>query len=122
MNTPVAQAVGGSGAASIAGMFFSLLLVIALIFALAWLIRRVQNLRGLRRGSLQLVGGLSVGPKERVVLVQLGEQQYLLGVAAGSVNLLQRLDAPLAPVETETQVPGTGAFAERLREMLGQKS
>lgn len=122
MNTPVAQAVSGSGATSIAGMFFSLLLVIALIFALAWLIRRVQNLRGLRRGSLQLVGGLSVGPKERVVLVQLGEQQYLLGVAAGSVNLLQRLDAPLAPVETETQVPGTGAFAERLREMLGQKS
>lgn len=122
MSTPVTAAVAGSGTAGVASMFFSLGLVIALIFALAYVVRRMQNLRGIRRGSLQLIGGLAVGSKERVVLVQLGDQQYLLGVAPGSVNLLQRIEASDIPAAPQAETMPMSAFAERLRELLGRKS
>lgn len=121
MSTPVTAAVAGSGTAGVASMFFSLGLVIALIFALAYVVRRMQNLRGIRRGSLQLIGGLAVGSKERVVLVQLGDQQYLLGVAPGSVNLLQRIEASDIPAAPQAETMPMSAFAERLRELLGRK-
>lgn len=120
MNAPVAEAVSANGP-GVASMMLSLGLVIALIFALAYLVRRLQSLRGIRRSQLQLIGGLSVGAKERVVLVQLGDQQYLIGVAAGSVNLLQRLDQPLNAESVSEPLPA-GSFAERLRQMLGQSS
>ena len=46
------------------------------------------------RGLLRIVGGAMVGPKERVVLVEVGDTWLLLGVAASSVNLLHTLPKP----------------------------
>jgi flagellar protein FliO/FliZ len=101
-------------------MLASLLLVLGAIFALAWLARWMQGARIARGAAMRLQGGVQLGTKEKVVLLQVGEQQFLLGVASGSVNLLHRFDEPVAAPEAGAPLPS--AFAERLRQALGKTS
>ncbi len=78
-----------------------LLAVVATIFALAWFLRRYGRFQSAANTSLKLLGGLSVGPRERVVLIQIEDRQLLLGVAPGRVQMLHALDGrvPAAPVK-----------------------
>ncbi|WP_020650225.1 flagellar biosynthetic protein FliO [Solimonas variicoloris] len=111
------------GPASVAGAFGSLVVVLLLIVALGWAARRLQQWRGARGGLLQVLGGASLGGKERVVVLRAGEAHFLIGVAPGGVSLLHRFDAApeLAP-DAGAATPAEGAFAARLRELLGPRS
>src|SRR5690606_30731110 len=91
------QAPAAVGAGSLAQVTFSLLLVLAVVFGAAWLTRRLRGVGRFGNGALQVVTDIAVGTKERVVLVQVGKQQLLLGVAPGRVNTLHVLDEPVAP-------------------------
>ena len=73
--------------ASVLQMLFGLAVVIALLFACLWLIRRLSAPRG-GGAAIKVLGAAAVGPRERVVLVELGEQVLVLGVAPGSVSPL----------------------------------
>ncbi len=98
-------------------------LVLGLVFLLAivvggwWLTRRMGGLQlGGASRSLRVVATTMVGPRERVVLLEVGNgEQLLLGVAPGQVTLLKPLDQPL-PVETR----GGDDFAARLRQLMQQ--
>lgn len=100
---------------SLTQLLAGLVLVIGLIFLLAWLLKRFTGLSGQNR-SLQVVASLSLSAREKVVLIQAGDQQLLLGVAPGRVNLLQTYDQPLIE-------PGVamGEFANKLQQALSRK-
>lgn len=93
-----------------------LLLVVILIFVAAWLVRRMGNVGIGNRGVIKFLGSLAVGQRERVVLIQVGDTQLLLGVAQGQVNTLYKLEQPI-----ETDSHNSNKFAVRLQEMLQQK-
>lgn len=95
----------------------SLLLVLAAIVATAWLLRRFGRLQASANGAMRVIGGLSVGPRERVILVQVGKQQLLLGVAPGRVQMLHVLDEPIV-TEGEAGRRAPDNFAERLAAAL----
>jgi len=76
--------------AGLVQVLFGLALVIAAIIATGWVLRRIGPTQS-AGGVLRVVGGVMVGPRERLVLVEVGEQWLVLGVAAGSVNLIQAL-------------------------------
>jgi len=79
-------------------------LVIGLIFALAWIARRLPG-TGLRPGDgLRVMAGVSLGSKERAVVVDINGKQLLLGVTPGSVSLLHILETPL-PENTPARFP-----------------
>jgi len=79
-------------------------LVIGLIFALAWIARRLPG-TGLRHGDgLRVIAGVSLGSKERAVVVEINGKQLLLGVTAGAVSLLHTLETPLAE-KTSAHMP-----------------
>jgi len=74
-------------------MVLGLALVVALILVLAWVLRRTLHLQP--RGSserMRVLAAHSLGARERVVLLQVGVRQLLLGVAPGRVHLLHVLD------------------------------
>jgi flagellar protein FliO/FliZ len=98
----------------------SLMLVLLVIVGLGWLLRRLQGLRPSGGAVIKLLASQSVGHKERVVLVQLADTQLLLGVSAGQVNLLHRMDRPLdeAAPEPAAASAGPGEFAARLQHWL----
>lgn len=91
---PVAKLEPIINTASLLQVLFSLLFVIAVIYLLAWYLRRHQFSGGLSQ-NMTVIAALSVGARERVVLVQLAEKQLLLGVSPGRVNLLQAYEQPV---------------------------
>ena len=106
------------GAGNLLQLTFGLLVVLAAIVGSAWLLRRYGRLQSGVDGALRVIGGLSMGPRERVVLVQVGKQQLLLGVAPGRIQTLHVLDEP---VVTGAATPPQGGFAERLAAALVKK-
>lgn len=100
-------------------MFLGLLLVLGIIFGMAWLIRRMGSFQQMSHGALRVLGGLSVGQRERIVLIQVGEQQLLIGLAPGHIRTLHVLEQPV----TINQAKGEagGGFAERLQAALQGK-
>ncbi len=68
-----------------------LLLILALILGGAWLFKRYGNLPMGGKGVIKVLGGASVGSRERVVLIEVENARLLLGVAPGQVRTLHRL-------------------------------
>ena len=84
-------------------MILSLLMVLALVVICALLLKRF-NLTPQGGSQLKVVSSLSLGAKERVVVIQAGEQQLLLGVTAQQVTLIERLAEPLVVKTLDTAV------------------
>lgn len=104
---PAANMAEPSQVATLASMLGGLILVLLLIFALAYLLRRF-NFVPTTNGVLKTIAVTSLGQKERLVLVQVGEQQYLLGVSSQQVSLIDKLAEPIH-LEADS-------FASRLRQ------
>ena len=82
-------------------MILSLLMVLALIVICAFVLKRF-NLTQQGVSQLKMVTSLSLGAKERVVVIQAGEQQLLLGVTAQQVTFIERLEKPLVTQTMKT--------------------
>lgn len=110
----------------------ALLVVLGLILALAWIARRWLRTPGLSRSGFTILGALSIGPREKLLLVEIGGQQVLLGVTPGSVTSLQTLVKPIdlnaAPIEATAKdgapkpaSPFAAALARAGTELRGRK-
>ena len=93
-----------------------MVVVLGVMLGLAWLLKRTGKFQMAAGGNLKILGGLSMGARERVVLLQVGEEQLLIGVAPGRVQTLHVLDQPL---EAQGQSAGSG-FADQLGRMMGK--
>ena len=89
-----------SSAGSLAQVTLSLLLVLAAVFAAAWVVRRLRGFGKFGANIIQIIADAPLGTKERAVLIQVGGQQLLVGVTAGQVNLLHVLAEPVTPPVT----------------------
>jgi len=101
------------GVASYIQMFLGLFVIVVLIVGMAWLMRRMSNVSGLNAGSLKVLAGVSVGQRERVVLIQAGDTQLLVGVAPGSVRAIHVMDEPIV-TQTSSASTSSSGFAEKL--------
>lgn len=97
-----------------------LLVVLLIIGGVAWIARRFGHFQTGAHGSLRIIGGLHMGTRERIVLIQVGEKQLLLGVAPGRIQTLHILDKPLTASDDIKQAPIK--FADRLAAVLKKQS
>ncbi|AUM68899.1 flagellar biosynthetic protein FliO [Pseudomonas fluorescens] len=117
--TAAAAPAAGSGVAGqLAQLVLGLLLVLGLIFFLAWMLRRVQQAGPAGKGQvIDIIGSRALGPRDRLVLVQVGNEQILLGLSPGTITALHVLKEPVQVPSTEQASP---EFAQRLMELLGK--
>jgi flagellar protein FliO/FliZ len=84
-----------SAAGGLAQVTLSLMLVLAAVFAAAWVVRRLRTFGRPGAGAINIIADVALGTKERAVLIQVGAQQLLIGVAPGRVNTLHVLAEPV---------------------------
>jgi len=65
-----------------------LLLVLGLIFAVAWLLRKTGRFSPLATDQIKIVASRSVGSREKLVIVEVNNRGVLLGIAGGTINKL----------------------------------
>jgi flagellar protein FliO/FliZ len=89
--------------------------IVLLLWGGIWAMRRMRP--GVGFGSARdcaILRSMPLGPRERLLVVQVGPRHLVLGVGAASVSLLCELDQPL---------PATGGddkFGEAIRKAVGR--
>lgn len=115
---PAPQSPASAG--SLGGAVFALVLVVGLILVLSWLAKRMPGLGGTggSHPDLRVVGSLALGPRDRLVVVEVGQTQLLLGVGSGGTRTLHTLEQPLSAAAAKKSPP---AFAQLLAHSFGKK-
>ncbi|SPB14078.1 flagellar biosynthesis protein, FliO [Caballeronia novacaledonica] len=113
-------AVPSLGFGAVLQTLVGLVVVIGFVFGCAWLARKFGYQGGKRGGLVKVVGGASLGNKERVAVVEVGDTWLVLGAGPGNVRLLHTMPAGSADVEG-VSVPApssSGNFGARFRDAL----
>lgn len=88
-------------------MTVALLLILVVILAAFWILRRFGPKFGLgpggRGGMLRLVSHLALGPRKSVMVVQFLNKNLVLGVTDQSITLLTEVSIDHAPDNTFSQ-------------------
>ncbi|MCW4782373.1 flagellar biosynthetic protein FliO [Enterobacter chuandaensis] len=115
MNATDSLPATGSVLMTVAG---ALALIILLMVVMAWAARRSGLARRLNnaQGNITLVANQSLGPRERLVLVDVGEQRLVLGVTASQITCLATQARPENAPRTSAPATTFPLMLEKLRQ------
>jgi len=100
---------------NIGQLAMGLLAVVAFVFILGWFLKNVMRSGAVTSGAMKIIAGVSMGARERVVLMQVGETQILIGVTPGRIEKIHVLDKP---IDVEPASNPASSFASKLSEVL----
>lgn len=103
-----AEAAPVSPTGSMVKMLIGLAIVLAVMAAITWLLKRMMPGAGSQQSVARVVSSVSVGSRERVVVVEIGGRWLVVGVAPGQVTSLANLEAGEQPLAA---IPGHAAHA-----------
>jgi len=118
-----ASAAVQPGVASTGGLFqvlLGLILVLGLMAALAWVLKRFGATRAAGSAAVRVVGGVSVGGRERVLIVEVADQWIVVGVAPGRVNALATM--PRQENDVLTTAPAAQNFSSWLKQTMEKRN
>ena len=93
--------------------------VLSLIACAAWLLKRLNQPKSDKASIMTVKASLSVGPRERVVLLEVAGQWLVIGVSSGHINSLLNLPAQ-SPDESENLIQDKAGFAQSWLERYRQ--
>ena len=98
-------------------VILGLLAIVIFIFFLSWFVKRFSLGDFSANTNLKVVASLPLGTRERLLVVDVGGQQILLGVSAAGISNLHLLSTPLVkPSESQSD------FSQKLMAVLQQKN
>ena len=100
-------------------VFIGLAAVIALFLVTAWLMRRFAQGPGVGGKHIQLLAAMNLGTREKLLLIEAGGQQLLLGVTSQQISTLHTFDEP-AVITNEK--PSGSEFSRKLQSLLKRSS
>ncbi len=119
----------GSSTGSLLQTLFALILVLAVLGALAWFLKRYGPKVGGGNANLRVVGSLNLGGRERIVVVEVGNEWIVVGASPGRINALATMprqdgqngdttsgNAALAP-----HAPAAHSFADWLKQTIDKR-
>lgn len=117
-----AQPVQSFPVAGMLKMFLVLLIVLAMLFAVAWFLRRFAVTQKIPGGSIKVIAGAAVGQRERVVLVEVGETWLVVGVAPGHVSALHTMPKVETSEEKEPPPVPEKKFSSWLKQFMDRRN
>ena len=112
--TTAVETPGVSGSA-ILQMLLGLTLIIGLLFAGAYLLRKLNGGRSFgHTGPMRIVGGLMISARERIVLLEVGDEWIVIGIVPGQIKTLHTLP--------KGEVPNAGGGDKSFGQWLKQIS
>lgn len=83
--------------------------VIALIPIALWILKRLQAGNPGATRSITVTGGLSLGPRERIAIIETQGRRWMIGITGQSISMLAELDVSQPP---ENKSDGAGAAVQ----------
>lgn len=91
-----------------------LILIVGLIFACAWLVRRMSGGVGVNQRHIQVLSVMPLGTREKIMIIRAASEYLLIGVTPNGIQTLHRFDGPVDLGENNPMSP----FADRLKGLL----
>ncbi len=110
----IAPAEHAVGMGNILQVILSLLLVLLVFISLVWVMRRIGTVHTGSMNNLKVIEQVSVGQRERLALVQIGEEQIVVGIAPGNVRMLHSMKHLVCVDDVKVRE----RFSERLADAL----
>ena len=123
--TPVATSPAAINATPIGGgrhlvsVTLALFGIIALIVAISWFVKRFGQGGFTQNQHIKIISAMPLGTRERILLVDAGGQQLLLGITATTINTLHVFNEPVVLAEKDDRASD---FSRKLMTILQQKS
>lgn len=100
----------------------ALTLIIVLLAGTAWLARKVSGGKSFGQAGIKVVGGVALGPRERIVLLEVGEEWLIIGIVPGQIRTLHRLAKGATEFADEHAGGGDKPFAQWLRSISERRN
>ncbi|WP_313704273.1 flagellar biosynthetic protein FliO [Massilia sp.] len=126
----IPQPAPGPSAGSLVQTIFALVLVLALLAALAWLAKRYGPKIAGGGGNLRMVGALNIGGRERIMVVEVGDQWIVVGASPGRINALATMPKQEATAAGGVQsgatlagqAPSATSFSDWLKQTIDKRN
>ena len=103
---------------------FSFAIVLALLGAVLFLMKKMQsgNLLGIAQRRIRLLETFSTGPRQKLILVRVRDQEILIGLTAQQMTTLASFTVPEEqmnlPLTSNEEVAAIPPLAKRFADML----
>lgn len=112
------EAAPGVGGGTYLQAVLALLVIVLLLVGLTWLARRVSGGKVFGNGTLKVIGGVALGPRERLVLVEAGDTWLVIGIVPGQIRTLHHMPKGETPENPGGQ---EASFAHWLKQLSEQR-
>lgn len=102
---------------SMLSLVTSLIFVIGAILLVGWLYSRMRGVNLSASKVINVLAAQPLGPKEKIVVVQIGNKQIAVGMTPSSLQTLHVFDEPVVAQREGSTAP---SFSDRLRNALGR--
>lgn len=92
----------------------TLVFIVGLIFACAWVIRRMSGGVGVNQKHIQVLSVMPLGTREKLMIIRAASETLLIGVTPSGIQTLHRFDEPIDLNDGNQASP----FADRLKGIL----
>lgn len=116
------EQAGPASAGSLLQVLLGLVVVLACMAGAAWMLRRFGLAKTASAGAVKVVGGVSVGTRERVLVVEVADQWIVVGVAPGRVNALASMPRQEAEALPEAASPSANNFSAWLKQKIEKRN
>jgi flagellar protein FliO/FliZ len=106
---------------SVLQVIFSLLLVLAAVFVVGWILKRINLPQQGAGNALKVISGVAVGQRERIVLVEVNDTWLVVGVAPGQVNALHSMPKGTLPSAPNNETGVDNKFQGWLKQMMEKR-
>jgi flagellar biosynthetic protein FliO len=116
-----------SATGSLLQTLLALIVVLGVLGALAWFLKRYGPKTSGGSANLRVVGALNLGGRERVLVVEVGNQWIVVGASPGRVNALATMpkqegaDAGAGGATLAAHTPSANSFADWLKQTIDKR-
>ena len=124
VSVPV-QPMAAASAGSLMQTIFGLTVVLAMLALFAWAMKRFGPRQSAGAAGLRIVSALNLGGRERIIVVEVGDQWIVVGASPGRVNALATMPRQLtdtAPATLHPHAPSASSFAEWLKQTIEKRN
>jgi flagellar protein FliO/FliZ len=124
----VGQNAPGPSTGTLLQTILALVLVLALLAGLAWAAKRYGPRMAGNSANLRMVGALNIGGRERIMVVEVGDQWIVVGASPGRVNALATMPKgdtsanPAAGASLAGHVPSASSFSDWLKQTIDKRN
>lgn len=121
----VGQAAAAPSAGTLVQTILALMLVLALLAALAWAMKRYGPRVAGNSANLRMVGALNIGGRERIMVVEVGDQWIVVGASPGRVNALATMpkgEGTAAGATLAGHAPSAATFSDWLKQTIDKRN